>query len=167
MPTSSRASPSLTPTAGSAGWMRAPPSTPLRSGQRWWCRCASWRRRCGLWTQGGCAGACCGRDAGGARHRPGGDGGGFLSLVHVVDFAAAVADALERASGGSVFNVVDEPVRQGEYLERLAHRVGAAPPPRGPSEEAGLPSQRISNSHVREALGWRPTRGVWPEPEPG
>ncbi len=48
-----------------------------------------------------------------------GDGGGFLSLVHV-------ADALERAPGGSVFNVVDEPERQGEYLKGLAHRVGDA-----------------------------------------
>jgi nucleoside-diphosphate-sugar epimerase len=91
------------------------------------------------------------------------DDGGFLSLVHVVDFAAAIADALERAPGGSVFNVVDEPVRQGEYLRRLAQLVGAAPPPRGSSEYAGLPSQRNSNRRVREALGWRPTCGVWPE----
>ncbi len=81
--------------------------------------------------------------------------------------AAAVADALERAPGGSVFNVVDEPVRQGEYLERLARLVGAVPPPRGPAEEAGLPSQRSSNRRAREALGWRPTRGDWPEAEPG
>jgi nucleoside-diphosphate-sugar epimerase len=96
-----------------------------------------------------------------------GDGCGFLSLVHVVDFAAAVADALERAPGGSVFNVVDEPMKQGEYLERLARLVGAAPLPHGPSEETGLPSQRSSYRRAREALGWRPTRGVWPEAEPG
>jgi nucleoside-diphosphate-sugar epimerase len=91
------------------------------------------------------------------------DGGGFLSLVHVADFAAAVADALERAPGGSVFNVVDEPMRQGEYLKRLAQLVGAAPPPCKPTEGSDPPSQRSSNCRVREALGWRPTRGVWPE----
>ena len=92
-----------------------------------------------------------------------GDGGGFLSLVHVADLAAAVADALECAPGGSVFNVVDEPMRQGEYLKRLAQLVGAAPPPCKPAEESDPPSQRSSNRRVREALGWRPTCGVWPE----
>jgi nucleoside-diphosphate-sugar epimerase len=101
------------------------------------------------------------------KERVPGGGCGFLSLVHVVDFAAAIADALEHAPGGSVFNVVDEPVRQGEYLKRLARLVGAAPPPRGPSEEAGPPSQRSSNRRAREALGWRPKRGVWPEPGSG
>jgi nucleoside-diphosphate-sugar epimerase len=72
---------------------------------------------------------------------PGG-GRGFLSLVHVMDFAAAVAYALERAPGGSVFNGVDQLLRQGEYLKRLAQFVGANPPPHRPAEVGDPPSQR-------------------------
>jgi nucleoside-diphosphate-sugar epimerase len=79
-----------------------------------------------------------------------GDGRGFLSLVHVMDFAAAVAYALERAPAGSVFNVVDQPVRQGEYLRRLAQFVGATLPLHRPAEDGDPPSQRCSNRRARE-----------------
>ena len=89
------------------------------------------------------------------------DGGGFLSLVHVEDFAAAVADALERAPAGSTFNVADEPLRQGEYLDRLADVVGAAPPPRDEAAPRS-PSLRCSSLAARETLRWRPERGIWP-----
>jgi nucleoside-diphosphate-sugar epimerase len=79
-----------------------------------------------------------------------GDGRGFLSLVHVMDFAAAVAYALERVPAGSVFNVVDQPVRQGEYLRRLAQFVGATLPLHRPAEDGDAPSQRCSNRRARE-----------------
>lgn len=96
-----------------------------------------------------------------------GDGRGFLSLVHVMDFAAAAAYALERAPGGSVFNVVDQPVRQGKYLKRLAQFVGANPPPHRPAEDGDPPSQRCSARRACETLRWRPTHSAWPKAQPG
>lgn len=91
---------------------------------------------------------------------------GFLSLVHVTDFAEAVEAAIRRAPAGSTFNVVDEPLRQGKYLDRLADLVGAARPPRDPSASRP-PSLRCSNRAAREALGWTPAHGVLPRTERG
>lgn len=93
-----------------------------------------------------------------------GDGEAFLSLVHVEDFARAAEAAVRRARPGSTLNVTDEPIRQGEYLDRLAELTGAAPPPRDRSM-SHPPSLRCSNRYAREALGWEPTHGVWPEPD--
>jgi nucleoside-diphosphate-sugar epimerase len=90
------------------------------------------------------------------------DGRSYISPVHPADMGAAVAIALERAPGGSVFNVNDEPVRQGEYLDRLAALVGAPRPERDPSRECP-PSFRCSSAAAREALGWEPTHSIWPE----
>ncbi len=64
--------------------------------------------------------------------------------MHVDDFVAAVTDALDCAPSGSVFNMVDEPMKQGEYLEHLAHIIGAELPQDIPSENVP-PSQRCSN----------------------
>lgn len=90
------------------------------------------------------------------------DGRNFISPIHVMDMARAVIAALERAPGGSIFNVVDEPIRQGDYLDQLAARVGAPPPPRAPAEPCP-PSFRCTNHAARTVLGWTPTRGIWPE----
>ena len=95
-----------------------------------------------------------------------GDGEAFLPLVHVEDFAAAAEAAVRRAPPGSIFNVNDEPIRQGEYLDRLAELTGAAPPPRDRSAPRP-PSRRCSSRRAREALGWGPMRGVWPEAPSG
>jgi nucleoside-diphosphate-sugar epimerase len=90
------------------------------------------------------------------------DGQSYISPVHPADMAEAVAAALERAPGGSTFNVVDEPVRQGGYLDRLAAIVGAPPPERDPTKPCP-PSFRCSNAAAREVLGWTPTHSIWPE----
>src|SRR5690606_29492711 len=92
------------------------------------------------------------------------DGSAYLSMVHVEDIAEAFALALERAPAGSIFNIADEPLRQGDYLDRLADAVGAARPPRDP--DAPCPtSQRASSAAARTVLDWQPTHGVIPTKE--
>ena len=90
-----------------------------------------------------------------------GDGRNFVSPVHVADMAAACAAAIARAPGGAICNVVDEPLRQGDYLDGLAALVGAPLPPRNPSRPSP-PSLRCSNARARDLLGWSPARGIWP-----
>jgi nucleoside-diphosphate-sugar epimerase len=90
-----------------------------------------------------------------------GDGTNFISPVHVEDVATAVVAALERAPAGSTFNIVDEPLRNGEYLDRLAAAVGAPAPPR----DAGLRqplSHRCTNRAAREQLSWEPRHSLFP-----
>lgn len=90
-----------------------------------------------------------------------GDGSSFISPIHVADMAAAIAAALSKAPPGSILNVVDEPVRHGDYMDRLARTMGAPPPPRDPALPP-VPSQRCTNRAAREALGWAPVHGIWP-----
>lgn len=90
------------------------------------------------------------------------DGRNFISLINVADMATAVLAALEKAPAGSVFNIVDEPVRNGDYLDQLARMLNLPPPPRDPSQPCP-PSYRCSNQAARTVLGWQPIRGIWPE----
>jgi nucleoside-diphosphate-sugar epimerase len=89
------------------------------------------------------------------------DGSNYISPVHVADMANAIVAALQHAPGGSIFNIVDEPLRQGDYLDRLAALTGAPPPPRDPSKPCP-PSFRCSNQAARATLGWSPKDGIWP-----
>lgn len=86
------------------------------------------------------------------------DGRNYISPVHVADMATAVAAALA-APAASIFNIVDEPIRQGDYADRLAARVGASPPPRDMSKPCP-PSWRCANRAARTTLGWIPTHGI-------
>ena len=89
------------------------------------------------------------------------DGMNYLPLVHLDDIASAFALAVERAPTGSIFNIADEPLREGDYLDRLAEAVGAAQPPR----DLNLPrplSQRASSHAARATLGWSPTHSLFP-----
>ncbi|MFF8608440.1 NAD-dependent epimerase/dehydratase family protein [Streptomyces sp. NPDC015346] len=90
-----------------------------------------------------------------------GDGSAWLSMVHVRDFAAAVAATVEARPPGMVLNIADEPVREREYVERLARRVGAPPPPYDRSLAPELPSQRVSSAAAHRILGWKPVTGIW------
>jgi nucleoside-diphosphate-sugar epimerase len=90
------------------------------------------------------------------------DGSSYISPVHVADMAEAIVAALQRAPGGSIFNIVDEPLRQGDYLDRLAALSGAPPPVRDPSKSCP-PSFRCSSAAARAVLGWTPTHGIWPK----
>lgn len=91
-----------------------------------------------------------------------GDGRSWVSLVHVADMARAVPAALAHAAAGSIFNIVDEPIRHGDYVDELARRLGAPPPRRDPARRE-QPSCRCSNRAARQVLGWEPRHGIWPE----
>lgn len=89
------------------------------------------------------------------------DGRNFTSLIHVADMASAAAAAIERAPAGTIFNIVDEPLRYGEYLDRLADSLRV---PRAKRDGASNcpPSWRCSNRAAKDKLGWQPTHRLIP-----
>ncbi|HEY7358807.1 MAG TPA: NAD-dependent epimerase/dehydratase family protein [Ktedonobacterales bacterium] len=83
-----------------------------------------------------------------------GDGAMLVSLVHVVDMAHAVVLAVERASAGGVYNVVDdEPVSYRALYSYIAAQLDAAPPDVGGPAVASL---GCSNARLKADLGWEP-----------
>jgi len=88
-------------------------------------------------------------------------GSNFLSPVDVVDMASAIAASLERAPAGSTFNIVDEPLRYGDYVDALADLLGLARPRRAP-DLPRPPSWRCTNHAARAVLGWVPRGRIWP-----
>lgn len=91
-----------------------------------------------------------------------GDGNNWVSFVHVEDYADAVVAAIHSSVTGVILNVTDEPIRNGEYLDRLAALLGLPSPPR----DAALPrprSYRCTSALARESLGWAPVKGIWPQ----
>ncbi|GHO43411.1 NAD-dependent epimerase/dehydratase family protein [Ktedonospora formicarum] len=93
-----------------------------------------------------------------------GRGQSYLSLVHVSDMASAITTALDSAPAGSTFNIVDEPLQNGDYLDRLANMLHV-PHPIRQSELPEPPSFRCSNEAARTRLHWTPEHGIWPEEE--
>lgn len=89
------------------------------------------------------------------------DGRNFVSLVHVSDMANAIVAAVKQAPAGSVFNVVDDPIRNGEYFDRLAASIGAKKPGRDLTAECP-PSWRCSNQAAKARLMWQPSHGIIP-----
>ncbi len=91
-----------------------------------------------------------------------GDGMNWVSYIHADDYADAVALALHSEASGGVLNINAEPIRQGEYLEALASRLGLPAPTRDP--EATRPcSYRNATERARSVLGWQPFNSIWPE----
>jgi nucleoside-diphosphate-sugar epimerase len=89
------------------------------------------------------------------------DGRNFTSLIHVSDMATAVTAAIENAPAGSVFNVVDDPIRHGEYLDRLAASIGVTRPRRDKTAKCP-PSWRCSNQAAKVILKWLPLHSIIP-----
>ncbi len=101
-----------------------------------------------------------------------GDGGGYVSFIHLDDAAAATVLALERGATG-IYNVVDDdpaPVR--EWLPVMAEALGAKPPRRFPrwlarlfaGEAAvmmGTEARGASNAKAKRELGWTPRYPSW------
>ena len=96
-----------------------------------------------------------------------GSGEGVGSWIYVDDAATAVVQALEGAPPGGVYNVVDdEPVRFRDFVQRLAHEIGAPNPISVPSwlwriaapfATADLEARlRVSNLKAKSDLGWTP-----------
>jgi hypothetical protein len=75
--------------------------------------------------------------------------------------ACAVTAALEFAPAGSTFNIVDEPLRYGDYVDALADLIGAARPQRV-SKLPLPPSWRCTNEAARTVLAWLPRERIWP-----
>ncbi len=90
-----------------------------------------------------------------------GTGQNFISLIHVMDMATATVAALEHAPDRSICNIVDEPLREGEYLDRLADAIGAGRPARDETKPTP-PSWRCSNRAAQSLLHWSPTHAIVP-----
>ncbi len=90
-----------------------------------------------------------------------GTGQNYISPIHVADMAEAIALALEHAPGGSIYNVVAQPLRYGDYIAMLANRLRLPHPPYNASLPEA-PSYRCSNQRAREQLGWQPRHSIWP-----
>lgn len=83
------------------------------------------------------------------------DGSGYVSLIHVVDLAHAFVLATERGLDGAVLSVVDDqPITYQELFSYIARLENGRDP--RPGAEPTLPSFRISNAKVREAMEWQP-----------
>jgi nucleoside-diphosphate-sugar epimerase len=94
-----------------------------------------------------------------------GDGGGFMSWIHLDDAAAATVLALEH-DGPAIYNIADdEPAPAREWLPVLADALGAKPPRRVPVWVArlfagepgvvmGTEARGASNAKAKRELGW-------------
>jgi nucleoside-diphosphate-sugar epimerase len=103
-----------------------------------------------------------------------GDGGGFVSFIHLDDAAAATVLALEH-DGPGIFNIVDdEPAPVREWLPVLAEALGAGPPRHFPRWLArlvagdvavvmGTETRGASNAKAKRELGWQPLYPSWRE----
>jgi nucleoside-diphosphate-sugar epimerase len=103
-----------------------------------------------------------------------GDGGGFVSFIHLDDAAAATVLALDH-DGPGIFNVVDdEPAPVREWLPVLADALGAGPPRHFPRWLArlvagdvavvmGTEARGASNAKAKRELGWQPRHPSWRE----
>ncbi len=84
-----------------------------------------------------------------------GDGGAWVSLVHVADMAEATVRALERWPSRRALIVADDrPVAWWELFAWVAAREGGAP--LLVDGRLGFPSFRLRNARAREALAWQP-----------
>ena len=90
-----------------------------------------------------------------------GDGSNYCSFVNVADMASAVVASLENAPAGSTFNIVDEPLRYGDYVDAVADLIGVARPARAATLPLP-PSWRCTNRAAQAVLGWMPRRRIWP-----
>ena len=101
-----------------------------------------------------------------------GDGGGYMSFIHLEDAAAATVLALAHGGAG-VYNIVDdEPAPIRDWLPVLAEVLGAKRPRRLPRWLASLvagngnvinatEARGASNAKAKRELGWTPRYPSW------
>lgn len=90
-----------------------------------------------------------------------GDGMNFISFIHVEDVASAFVKTLQIKPHRGIFNIVSEPVRNGEYRDHLADILKAKRPARD-KRQPQLPSNRCSNKRAMRELRWRPQHSIFP-----
>jgi nucleoside-diphosphate-sugar epimerase len=101
-----------------------------------------------------------------------GDGGGYISWIHLDDAATATVLALEHDTP-AIYNIVDdEPAPVREWLPVLVQALGAKPPRHVPvwlarrlaGEAAvvmGTEATAASNAKAKRELGWTPGHPSW------
>jgi nucleoside-diphosphate-sugar epimerase len=104
-----------------------------------------------------------------------GQGEAVRSWIELEDAARAVADALERARAGSVYNVVDDqPVSMRDYIGEIVRLTGSKPPRRMPywlinagasyvAPAFGRGRLAVSNAKIKQELGWSPSYTTYRE----
>jgi nucleoside-diphosphate-sugar epimerase len=97
-----------------------------------------------------------------------GKGDNWWDVVRVEDVAAALALALEKAGGGSVYHVADDqPIRYYDFVALTAEALGVGKPRRIPVPlakriagedpvKAVVRSAKTSNERIKRELGWAP-----------
>src|SRR4029079_18027820 len=82
-----------------------------------------------------------------------GDGSGVWSFIHVADAADATVEALDHGAPG-IYNIVDDdPAPVGEWLPKVAARVGAKPPRRVPRWLGRPPGGELPAALMTDAHG--------------
>jgi nucleoside-diphosphate-sugar epimerase len=84
-----------------------------------------------------------------------GDGGDFVSLVHVADMAAATLAAIARWPSRQALIVADDrPTTWRDLLGYVCAIVSSQPPQ--PGGRSLMPSFRVKNARAKELLSWAP-----------
>jgi hypothetical protein len=76
--------------------------------------------------------------------------------------ASALAAALLHAPAASIFNIVDQPLRYGDYVDAVADMIGAVRP-RRIADMPMPPSWRCTNEAAQTVLEWVPRGRIWPD----
>lgn len=84
-----------------------------------------------------------------------GEGGDYVSLVHIADMAAATVAAISRWPSRQALIVADDhPAPWRDVLTYVCAVAGVSPP--RPGGRALMPSFRVTNRRARELLSWTP-----------
>jgi nucleoside-diphosphate-sugar epimerase len=90
-----------------------------------------------------------------------GDGENFVSFVHVADMADAILKTIENEEADLILNIVDQPVKQIEYLKELSQKIETITPVQN-KKLPTPPSFRCSNLRARYVINWKPNHNIYP-----
>ena len=89
-----------------------------------------------------------------------GNGNNYISLIHVKDMATAFLKVVNSGIGGNILNIVDEPIKQRDYIERLAVMLGEGGYIFNPHLTTP-PSHRCNNRLAKHLLNWSPSEDIY------